>query len=406
MQISGDRRFVNLSTRNAKLHMIHHGLDDCEQDGMKKSDRALVLAQIQRGVDLAGPFSGHPVGILKTVSGQAILVTEEVSPVQPKLGDCPTIEKFIAQLLPGEQMTYALLWLKLAVESLLNRDFRPRQVLCLFGASGCGKSLFQALITEILGGRVAKPYQYMMGETAFNADLCRAEHWCIEDEAASFDVRIRRKFGQQMKEAAVNPIVRMHMKGKDAFAAIPIYKALTISSNDEPENMMILPPLDDSILDKVILFKCGMADLTGNRKKDWKNLTSELPGFLDQLQKMPVPASMRDPKKRYGIKAFHHPEILEVLCSVSPEERFLQIIDQIIFPENKKDPLDFWRGRSIDLEAQLRDSKLAFAVEKLLHFSSACGVFLDRLKKKLPERFEKSASKGKTFWKIKPDTTE
>jgi hypothetical protein len=405
LQIGEEKRFVNLSSRNAKLHMQFHGLDLRGLTGeMKTADRALVVAQIDRGVDYAGPLAGHPVGLFRTSGGNSILVTEEVKLASAAAGDCPRLEKFLAELLPGDQHTYALFWLKIARQSLMERDFKPAQALCLFGPSGCGKSLFQALVTEILGGRVGKPYQYMMGETAFNSDLCKCEHWCIEDESASFDIRARRKFGQQMKEAAVNPLVRLHTKGKEGYT-VTVYKRLTISANDEPENMMILPPLDDSILDKVMLFKCSAAELTGDRKKDWASFKSELPAFLALLDEMKIPAGMRCPQKRYGIRAFHHPDVLTVLSGVSPEERLNSLIDETIFV--KQGECDrIWKGRAIELEKELRDSSFGFAVEKLLAFSSAAGTYLDRLSRKYPDRFRATKTQGKTVWTIKSDQND
>jgi hypothetical protein len=80
------------------------------------------------------------------------------------------------------------------------------------GRTTAGKSLFQNLLTLILGGRTAKPYQYMMGATSFNADLFEAEHLAMEDEHASTDIRTRRHFGSQLKNVTVNDSQRCHGK--------------------------------------------------------------------------------------------------------------------------------------------------------------------------------------------------
>ena len=87
----------------------------------------------------------------------------------------------------------------------------------------------------------AKPYLYMTGKTTFNADLFGAEHLMVEDEAESIDIRARRYFGAKIKEIAVNVDQHCHGKGKTALTLTPVWR-MTLSLNDEPERMQVLPP--------------------------------------------------------------------------------------------------------------------------------------------------------------------
>ena len=86
----------------------------------------------------------------------------------------------------------------------------------LAGPRDCGKSLLQSLLTILFGGRSAKPYRYMTGETSFNADLFGAEHLVIEDEQPNTDIRARRNFGAQIKEFTSNPMQSCHGKFREA----------------------------------------------------------------------------------------------------------------------------------------------------------------------------------------------
>ena len=63
--------------------------------------------------------------------------------------------------------------------------------------------MLQNILTVILGGRAAKPYQFMTGGTGFNSDMFGAEHLMIEDESPSTDMRARRAFGAQIKNMTV-----------------------------------------------------------------------------------------------------------------------------------------------------------------------------------------------------------
>jgi len=397
-------RFLNLPASDVKLHLQNDGMlvSETGANEIKNGDRALIRAQIDRPIDYAGPLAGHTLGAFKTPAGQTILVTQEARPIMAVPGAFPALEKFCEELLGSEQSLYFLLWLKFARESLVKKDFRSRQLLALCGPSSSGKSLAQQFVTELLGGRVAKPYRYMKGETNFNADLCECEHWCIEDEAASTDIRTRRAFGQAIKQACVNSLVSLHAKGRKAIA-VNVFKSITVSLNSESENLLILPPMDESILDKIMLLKCDPIStgkdctITGNREKDWKKFRAELPAFAAAIDAMSCPPALRCP--HYGVKHFHHPELFERLCDMSQETRLLEFIEQFIC-KGDNEPFAF-KGNATQLEIELKKTPAAFAVDRLLHFPNACGTYLARLEKRMPERFSSVKNRGKTVWTIK-----
>src|SRR5439155_7072976 len=126
----------------------------------------------------------------------------------------------------------------------------PRKLMGLAGSRNYGKSLLQSLFTLILGGRSAKPFRYMSGATQFNAELFGAEHLMIEDEHSSTDIRARRTFGAQIKQFTVNKTQSCHDKKCRALMLSPFWR-ISLSVNDEPEAMMVLPPMSDSEQDSL-----------------------------------------------------------------------------------------------------------------------------------------------------------
>jgi len=395
----GSNRFLLLDSSNAKMHLREGGYSAEKFIGsLNEIERELWFAQVGNSIDYAGPLAGHRCGLLVTSDGGKVLVTSEPKPdvfeVPTSKTRFPKLEKFLGELLGQEQFTYFLAWAKCARHSLYLGDFRPGQMLVLAGPSGCGKSLLQALITEFLGGRMAKPYRYMIGETTFNAELAAAEHLMIEDEHASVDIRARRKFGAALKDFTVNQSMSIHAKGRQAII-LPTFKRISLSVNDEPENLMILPPLDASILDKLTFFKCSPAEIGADRKTTWHELTSELPAFASYLAQWKIPRSMRC--SRFGVQAFHNAELLQLVGETSPETRLLALLEEVVFAKRQVE----WDGTAEELERELRCSPFAFAVEKLLYFSSACGVYLARLAHHDPQRFICRKHNGKTLWTIK-----
>jgi hypothetical protein len=397
-------RFLCLDKSNASLHLRAAGVDPDEWIGpLKALERAYWCAQTDRAVDYAGPLAGHRAGVHKTSAGARLLVTSEPNAAvwtkpDAKGKDCPFLEKFLDALLGPEQMPWFLGWLKIACQSLRLGDFRPGQMVALCGPSTCGKSFVHVLVTELLGGRMAKPYLWMTGKTSFNEDIAQAESLVIEDESASTNIGARREFGNRLKQLAVNESLNVHGKGKTAFVA-PTFRRITLSVNDEPENLMILPPLDDSILDKIMLFRCSSAlkVLSENRRENREKLAIELPAFRALLAQWPLSPKMREP--RFGIRAFHNETLLDLLSETAPEKRLMDVIDQIIFAPASK--IDRWDGSSEDLEQRLRRSDFSFVIEKLLYFSSACGTYLARLALKFPSRIEARKNKGRTRWIIR-----
>src|SRR5205823_3757594 len=109
----------------------------------------------------------------------------------------------------------------------------------------------------------------------FNADIAAAEHWAIEDPDSTPDMRTRISIGNRLKECANNENFNVHKKNKDA-VTMRLFRRLSISINDEPEFLQLLPPFDDSVRDKMNLYKCAKATASLQR---FIASQSELPTF-------------------------------------------------------------------------------------------------------------------------------
>ena len=405
-------RFVALGASDVRLHLLARGFSkDQYKDGLREIDWPLWNAQMNHLVDYAGGLAGHRVGLFRSTSGKAFLVTDEPPGVWDKIPEHfkkpAWFLHFIQALLPEDQWLFVCHWLRIALESMRRGDFRPGQVLILAGAYQSGKSLLQAIITEILGGRSANPFRYMMDKSQFNYDLAGAEHWMIEDPGCSTDMRTRRAFGAKLKECTVCKDFSIHQKGKDALL-LAVFRRVSLSVNDEPENLAVVPPLDSSILDKIFLLLCSRVEIGEDRKAIWDTVLAEVPLIRAWLlRRLPaLPADLND--ARFGVKAWQHPHLLCALADLSAESRLLALIDHVVFDRAKVgEELSFWTGMALDLEHKLRSSPFYFDVEKLLRYSNACGVYLARLSKAHPDRVSSRVKHGRTVWDIKaPCTTE
>lgn len=397
-----DGALVKLGIADLQRWMMSHDVATTAPRGeLSDFDRLILHAQRSHRVDYAGPLAGHRKGLFTTSGGQQVLVTRESTAYEApkKLGKTPFWTGYLKALLKDrEQIDAVLDWWSCALRRLIKGEFGPGQALVCSGPPGCGKSLLQHLTTEILGGRKADPFRYMTGATAFNGDLAEAEHLMIEDKSSSTDIRSRREFGARLKELVVNRDMSIHRKGSQAIT-LHTFRRVTVTINDEVENLNILPPLDGSILDKLMLIKChdATAALKKTEPATWQAFKDELPAMRAFLLRREIPKERACP--RMGVLAYHNPDLLAAASTLEPQNRLLALIDQVI-PREELHPAGKFTAE--ELEMRLRKSPFGFAVERLLSFSSACGVYLGRIANEKPNRVEKRTTNGRTFWYLRP----
>lgn len=415
--------WIEINEQSLRRLLKQQGFRATRADGERLSeiDQKLNEIQVELDVAYAGPLAGHRSGLLDCY-GNRILVTASPKLIEPQAGGWLVLGQFFKNLLVDgsyDQRPYVYAWLKFAYEALRAELSRPGPVMTLAGPRNSGKSLLQNLFTLILGGRVAKPYRYMSGRTDFNGELFGAEHLMIEDEAPSTDLRSRRALGAHIKAFTVNEAQSCHIKNRQALTLAPLWR-LSISVNDEPENLMILPPISDSeqdsLGDKMILLRAMLADMPmpsqtlEERDAFWKTLVSQLPAFLHSLLNWEVPEEIRHP--RYGMKTWHHPELLSALDALAPETRLLSLIDEVFFTDYEVnhgscrsigEARESWQGTAEELERFLREhGTFGYEAQKLFSWPTACGTYLGRLAKKHPNRVKPDRNSNSRKWILHP----
>jgi len=405
MDRAGD--WIQINENSLRRHLRASGLASDTKRGelISELEGALNDYQLESAVAFAGPLAGYTKGVIEQ-GGQRALVTSSPRLIGPTNGELPLLLKLMENLFcdpDTDQRPYMLGWLKVAIESLLAGLRRPGQAVAMAGPRDSGKSLWQNLITEMLGGRAAKPYRYMSGQTTFNADLFGAEHLMVEDECGSTDLRARREFGARIKDFTVNEVQSCHAKNRQAISLRPFWR-LSISLNDEPENLMILPPIDESLADKLMLLRthhCEMpmpTNTSEGRTAFWAALMGELPAFIGYLLRWQIPEEIRC--HRFGVKTFQHPHLLDAIDTISPEFRLLSLIDAVVFPDPA--PLESNIVTTAEaLESRLINSQMSHEARRLFSWNNACGTYLGRLASKRPERVQPNRNPRRREWCIK-----
>lgn len=400
---SGEWMPINKGTLDLILRNNWYSQYEKATNSLTRVEQKMLDIIMHHSVKYAGEMAGWQTG-LHTICGNRVLISRGPNIPTPKRGAWPLLRKFIHELLGGDAR-YFYSWMLAGFESLrAGPPFGPGQLLALAGPSGCGKSLLQRLITVMLGGRMGKPYEYLMGETSFNDTMIASEHLCLDDEVGKADIRTRRHFGAKLKATVANQEANAHPKGGKAFTIEPFWR-ITISLNDEPEALMVLPPIDADIADKVLLLRAQPATFPypsvtlPTRQAFWEALIAEVPAYLHALQRWAIPEDLRD--LRYGVRAYQNAELLFALSSLSPESKLWSLILQagVLANYNR-----VWSGTASDLEVELQKTAVAKQVADVLYYPTAAGTYLSRLCKSQPKNVEKEIVGGnKTIFHLADD---
>lgn len=406
--VAGSDRYDTMDEKNLTRRLRTLGVSLRIPKGMDVSpvESCLLAYQTFNKADAFGRLSGHAAGLYE-MGGKRFMVVDGATPTVARAGEWPTLRTFLDGLLgEGVQFDTLIGWLQQARRSLASEDALPGQVAAFAGSHGVGKSFLQSqVITPLLGGRQACPFDYMAGSCDFNSEMFEADHLAIEDKFYRYDMDTRRQFGTRLKELAVNSVQRCHGKGAKAVYLKPKWR-VTMSLNPERENLNVLPPLDDAIKEKLLLFLCscpvfpfGPADLTA--KRAWGTaIHSELPAFAQFVDTFVIPAAVQH--ERYGVAAYHAPELLEGLEDNSPESLLLACIEHDL-PGVLVTGATEWCGSSHDLERLLLGQAMPSReqVRRLFAWPGACGTYLGRLAKSPAATVTRRRVNGHSSWTIK-----
>jgi hypothetical protein len=410
--IRGD--FQQHSTDSFRRLLNNAGLSPkAGEDGvLSEIDAHLVRIEQEHSIDLAGEFAGYPRG-LHHANGYAFLVTKEIELIQPVPGAWPVIDGLLSGLLGNEQKEFLMAHLKVSYESLRDHVIDCGLTPIIVGPQDSGKSLvLKGIINPLLGGREAKAYRFLLGRTAFNADLQRAECWAVDDEEPINTYEARRTLAGAIKNICGTTVVRCEAKQINA-ANVPLFKRLFMCINES--DMDCLPELNNSVLDKLLLLKArsfvmpeGLPPLpatTDEKQAFLQRVRTELPHFIHDLVNWKLPGHLQG--RRFQVKAYAHPDLLEPLTDTSPDQELWSLIQEILFhgrvclENDEQAEVSQWKGDVVTLKSILLASEKRSQVEWFCRTATVLGTRLGMLRQVYPDHVMYPRTATKRFWIIK-----
>lgn len=384
-------------------------------EAMAEADHHILEVVNSFDVSGYGPLCGRNAGFIDE-GGTRYLVTEDMDLIEQQKGTCPTIHAVLTGLFAkseteeiGSAQTHVFLgWMKSSVEALRAGRRQQQQALAICGEADCGKSLAQHLIvTPCLAGRESDAYRAFLRGNDFNANLFKAEHLFLDDCQCSTSIKDRLAFGTILKTHTVGASVKgLHAKGRDEINISPWWR-ITITLNDSPEAMMILPPLNEDIADKIILLRASRFTFpepiqsSDDKDRFAAKIRSEIPAFIYWLLNVyQIPEEFADPR-RYNVATFHHPDLKEALESLSPEVELLELIDLAL--------ADDLHDGAVWITAEKLEEKIRAQYDRranhVFTYRQACAKYLHRLSVKAPKRVTKARTGQGNGWNIHPKTS-
>lgn len=335
----GGDGWVNLAKEDARMHLKGAGVSDQTIRGQMVTpvERVLIHVQTSRRVTAAVPILFNPNEVVDIASERYLNISSKKAMAPAQTGDpkdFPWLFDFMHNAFDGDQdginaNEFFLCWFRRFYESALHGKPLPGQVIIIAGEAHTGKTfLNKCIIGEALNGSVDAE-ALLMGETTFNKAGGENALWRCDDAATEGDHKTRQLFTKALKQMAANPSQLYQPKFRDAIE-LPFVGRVVVTCNTDPESLKILPALDGTIRDKIMLFKLRNGyrpHFFGNNYENEARIRKELPYFLNWLLNRPCPPDIMDPVyKRFGVRSFHHAELVHQAQSETRESIFVEIL--------------------------------------------------------------------------------
>ncbi len=336
---------------------VANGISDERPRGAVASQMDEVLNQIQqaKSVDGAAPFIYRREAVI-SFSGKRYLNIARSRLLVPADGPQPWGERFpyIAALLDGyfdppEQLPFFLSWLAYAYRSALAGRPRNGQVPFLAGDVNQGKTLLSNVVVGDLMGGHMDASDYLLGESRFNKELFEVGLWTVDDTVPSSDPRKQQLYSAMLKKIPANYSFQYHPKFRDQLM-LPWAGRVIITCNADPESIRILPDVEMSLLDKVMLFKVATAERDFTDAAD--RIRAELSFFAGFLRDFEIPEQCRG-DARFGVKCYHHAELIETAQQSGKTAAFTELLEmfkQSIFSDKSREE---WTGSATQLLSEM-----------------------------------------------------
>ncbi len=358
-----------------------------ENDLKDLTGEQLENIELDRACDWTGGLAGYRRGIM-IHEGRKFLITSEPDMLEVKDVPWPMLQSILSQAFPAaDALNVFKAWLQGGVNAIRTQTHQPAPMLVLAGDANAGKSLLAHITKTIFGGRSSNPMTSWTGGIVWNDNLVASELLLIDDSVSSTDPRARKTFGSNFKEAIYAGNVSIHKRLKSSLDLRPVWRVM-VCCNETPENLSVIPPLEEGIEDKIMLLQVSkiqtpMPASTPEEKTAFADaIRKELSGFLHHLKGFTIPEHLRD--TRSGVTAWKDRALLNAVTQISPEKQLENLLALAIskgFFNIEKGANRWMSAAEVQSILVDRSSPTSSQAQTLLNYHATCGRGLTYLAK-------------------------
>lgn len=231
-----------------------------------------------------------------------------------------------------DQLPWYTSWLAHYYRSCLRGHPARGQAAFLAGKPDSGKSFNSfAILRQLFGGQ-QDASAFLQGVDRFNDTLAASPIWTLDDAVASTDGHARDRFTQIVKQFVANdrlPVRGMHRSS----VTVTWLGRIVVTLNADDESIRMIPNMDLSIADKVSLFivhsvksEFSYCKSNDGRFPTDEEIQAELPWLAAWLRDMVIPSAIAT-GGRWGVAAWHHPELVAAADDASDQMATDEVLD-------------------------------------------------------------------------------
>lgn len=265
-----------------------------------------------------------------SLDGKKILNTFSGKILEPKQGPATILNQLLLEMFGNEQLKYIKAWLANFIKEC--NEYNPKQgpALYLAGDSGSGKTFFQDII---LGAIVGEPGPgTALFKTGYNADALERPYISVSDMPAEDTQRGQLTAMVKQLVASTEHLSNRKYGGQNK---VKWAGRMIISLNLDEYSEAMLPAVQPSDWEKFMLVKVTKGETILKYNPDeWKLIVEkEAPELCYQLLNHKVPEEIQD--IRFGVKAYHNPELLEIIKNADPLTKYSIVLQELLAARNQ-----------------------------------------------------------------------
>lgn len=376
--------------------------------GLSELEQCLEYIHDHQQVDIAATFPLRPTGIIDmegervlNISSRRVMSPAPGTAVWGPKGQFAWLSYFLERFFSTrEQLDF---WLSHTAHFYkAGLDLKPvqGQAIFLVGPPGTGKGLLGTGIAGPIFGGYKDASDYLTGSDPFGGELFSVAVWVVGDAVSTIDARSHRNFSERVKKTVANREFRANTKFLKA-DTIQWRGRLYVSLNDDAKSIRMIPDLEISIREKLLLFRTVDTGIEFPSEEKLKEiLARELPHLCRYLLDWVIPDHCLGPK-RFGLVPYHEPSLVESARLNSSTSGFAELLadwmkDYFTVREPKA---EFWKGTALQLQKEfLLDPTAQVAVRP--YTIDLIGEYLGALMAKDAFKIESTFEGETRIWKI------